>query len=47
MANLITNEIDHCLVNNEDAIIPKSSHGLESDNPGEFNRVVLGFINKH
>src|SRR4029077_5469683 len=33
----ITNEIDHCLVNKEEAIIPQSSHGLESDNPGEFN----------
>ncbi len=43
----ITNEIDHCLVNKEEAIIPQSSHGLEFENPSEFNRVVLGFINKH
>ena len=44
---LIANEIDKCLVNKEDAIIPQSSHGMEYENPGEFNRVVLGFINKH
>jgi len=43
----ITNEIDHCLINKEDAIIPQSSHGLEYENPGEFNKVVLGFIDKN
>jgi pimeloyl-ACP methyl ester carboxylesterase len=43
----ITNEIDKCLVTKEDAIIPQSSHGLEYENPSEFNKIVLGFINKN
>jgi pimeloyl-ACP methyl ester carboxylesterase len=43
----ITNEIDHCLVYREDAIIPQSSHGMEYENPIEFNKIVLGFINRN
>jgi len=43
----ITKELDHCLVNKEDATLPQSSHGLELENPIEFNKIVLGFINKN
>ena len=40
-------EIDRCLSNNEKATLPNSSHGLEQQNPAEFNKIVLGFIDKH
>jgi pimeloyl-ACP methyl ester carboxylesterase len=43
----IINELDSCLNNNELAILSNSSHGLELDNPLEFNEIVLDFINKH
>ncbi len=43
----IINELDRCLNNNELAILSNSSHGLELDNPLEFNKIVLEFINKH
>ena len=43
----IINEIDSYLTNNELATLPNSSHGLELDNPLEFNKIVLEFINKH
>ncbi len=43
----IINEIDSYLTNNELATLPNSSHGLELDNPLEFNKIVLDFISKH
>jgi pimeloyl-ACP methyl ester carboxylesterase len=43
----VIKELDHCLSNKEKATLPNSSHGLEYDNPDEFNKIVLHFINKH
>jgi len=43
----IINELDRCLSNKDVVVLPKSSHGLEFDNPAEFNRIALGFIDKH
>lgn len=43
----IIKELDRCLSNKEKATLPNTSHGLEYENPSEFNKVVLGFINKH
>ncbi len=47
---LLTTMIDElatCIENNELATLPNSSHGLEFENPIEFNNIVLDFINKH
>ena len=43
----IINELDRCLTNKELAVLPNASHGLEHENPSEFNKIVLGFIDKH
>jgi pimeloyl-ACP methyl ester carboxylesterase len=43
----IINELDRCLSNREKATLPNTSHGLEYENPLEFNKTVLGFIDKH
>ena len=43
----IINELDRCLSNKEKATLPNTSHGLEYENPAEFNKIVLGFIDKH
>lgn len=43
----IINELERCLSNKEKATLPNASHGLEYENPSEFNKIVLGFINKH
>ena len=32
------------LPNNELKILPKASHGLQGENPDEFNKMVLGFL---
>jgi pimeloyl-ACP methyl ester carboxylesterase len=45
--SLIINELDRCLTNKEVVVLKNSSHGLEFDNPADFNRIVLGFIDKH
>ena len=42
-----TNELDRCLISNELAILPNASHGLQDQNPSEFNKIVLRFIDKH
>ena len=42
-----TKELDRCLENNELAILPNASHGLQNQNPSEFNKIVLRFIDKH
>jgi len=44
---LIIDELDSCIANNELVTLPNSSHGLEYENPIEFNRIVLDFINKY
>lgn len=44
---LIFNKMEPCLSNKEKATLPNTSHGLEYENPSEFNKVVLRFINKH
>ncbi len=43
----IIDEIDRCLKNKTLVILPNSSHGLQAENPLEFNKIVLDFINKH
>jgi len=45
--NLIIKELDRCLSNREKAILPNTTHGLEYENPSEFNKEVLAFIDKH
>jgi len=44
---VIIDELDSCIVNNELVTLPNSSHGLEYENPIEFNKIVLDFINNH
>ena len=47
---LLTTMIDElatCIENNELAILSNSSHGLEYENPIEFNKIVLSFIHEH
>jgi pimeloyl-ACP methyl ester carboxylesterase len=43
---LIFSKMEPCLSDKEKATLP-TTHGLEIENPSEFNRVVLGFIDKH
>jgi pimeloyl-ACP methyl ester carboxylesterase len=43
----IIHELDRCLNNKELTILPNSSHGLEFENPLEFNKIVLDFINRY
>jgi pimeloyl-ACP methyl ester carboxylesterase len=43
----IIKELDRCLSNKENATLPNTTHGLEYENPSEFNKVVLAFIDKH
>jgi len=43
----IIDELDRCLSNKERVTLPNASHGLEYENPAEFNKIVLGFIDKH
>ena len=43
----IIDELDRCLSNKERVTLPNASHGLEYENPVEFNKIVLGFIDKH
>ncbi|WP_193311607.1 alpha/beta fold hydrolase [Agriterribacter humi] len=43
----IIDELERCLGNKEKATLPHTSHGLEYENPAEFNKVVLGFIDKN
>lgn len=45
--HLIFNKMEPCLSNKEKATLPNTSHGLEYENPSEFNKVVLGFIDRH
>ena len=43
----IIGELDRCLSNKKRATLPNASHGLEYENPVEFNKIVLGFIDKN
>jgi len=43
----IISVLDSCLTNKEIKVLPNASHGLEFENPSEFNKTVLGFIDKH
>ena len=44
--SLIIDEMNRCLSNKEIATLTNTSHGLEFENPAEFNKIVLGFIDK-
>ena len=44
---LINDELYRCLTNREKAILKNAAHGLEYENPTDFNKIVLGFIDKH
>ncbi len=43
----ITEELNKCLANKERAVLPGATHGLEIENPYDFNKIVLAFIDKH
>jgi len=43
----IIDELDRCLSNKQRVTLPNASHGLEYENPAEFNKIVLGFIDKY
>jgi pimeloyl-ACP methyl ester carboxylesterase len=43
----INNELDKCLTNKEKIILANASHGLEMENPVDFNKIVLAFIDKN
>ena len=45
--HVINSELERCLNTREKVILPNTSHGLEYENPVEFNKVVLGFIDKN
>lgn len=45
--SLMNDELYRCLSTREKAIIINTTHGLEYENPSEFNKIVLGFIDKH
>jgi pimeloyl-ACP methyl ester carboxylesterase len=44
MYTLINDELALCLPRVEQAVIPGASHVLHVHNPGEHDRVVLGFF---
>jgi pimeloyl-ACP methyl ester carboxylesterase len=43
----IIDEVDKCLINKEKVILAGATHGLQFENPGDFNKIVLTFIDKH
>lgn len=45
--HLINDELYRCLGNRTVATLSNTSHGLEYESPTEFNKAVLGFIDKH
>jgi pimeloyl-ACP methyl ester carboxylesterase len=45
--SVIMDELNQCLPNKEKTVLPGATHGLQFDNPVEFNRIVLGFIDRH
>jgi pimeloyl-ACP methyl ester carboxylesterase len=44
--SVVIDELNRCLSNREIATLKNTSHGLEYENPAEFNKTVLGFIDK-
>lgn len=45
--NAINEELNKCLTNKEKVILSNATHGLEMENPVDFNKIVLAFIDKH
>ena len=45
--NAINEELNKCLSNKEKVILSNATHGLEMENPVDFNKIVLAFIDKH
>lgn len=45
--SVIVREIDKCLATNETAILSGATHGLQFENPSDFNKIVLAFIDKY
>lgn len=43
----IIDELSNCIEESELKVLSNSSHGLEYENPEEFNKIVLEFIGKH
>jgi pimeloyl-ACP methyl ester carboxylesterase len=43
----ITGVLSRCISSSETVTLTNTSHGLEFENPLEFNRAVLAFIDKH
>ena len=43
----INKELSRCLTNKEEVILSNATHGLETENPVDFNKMVLAFIDKH
>lgn len=43
----IVDEADKCLTNKEKVTLPAATHGLQMENPSDFNKIVLAFIDKH
>src|SRR5688572_12478453 len=43
----IFSKMEPCLSNKEKAILLNTTHGLQMESPSEFNKVVLGFIDRH
>ena len=45
--SVINEELNKCLPNKEKVILANATHGLEMENPADFNKIVLAFIDKH
>ena len=45
--SLMNDELYRCLSNRERATLINATHGLEYEKPSEFNKMVLGFIDRH
>lgn len=44
---MMTEELKKCITNSEIVTLPNTTHGLEYENPVDFNKAVLAFIDKH
>lgn len=44
---VITDELAKCIDNNEVKVLTNASHGLEYENPEDFNKIVLEFISRN
>ena len=47
MFTATTAELDRCLSNNEVLLLRSASHALQNQNPSEFNKTVLRFVDKY